>query len=218
MNRYYPVFLNIKNKNCLVVGGGRVAYRKIMQLVKSGANVKVVAPSVIEPIELLSKKGRVKIIRRAYRTSDLNGVSLVYAATNDNDVNKKIFNDTRTRHILTNIVDAPAYCDFIMPALIKKGNIVVAISTEGRAPYASVLIKKRIATLLTPEYVKLINTIIKIRGMLLEAKRSGVNIDIEDALKKIPVRRLERYIKKNDLKSLRQYIRGFQLLKKRKKD
>ncbi len=209
MNKYYPVSLNINNKDCLVVGGGNVAYRKVVQLIRSGARVKVIAPSVVGPLVKLKKQNKIELVKRPYITSDLKGIYLVYAATNDTLVNNKIFQDTRSRHILTNVVDMPAYCDFIMPAMIKKGKVTITVSTDGLAPYATVLLKKRIDKLLNTEYMELIHSIIKVRSRLLKIKKSGIKVNIEQALNKLSLGRLIRYIKENDSKSLRLYIDSF---------
>lgn len=217
MNKYYPVFLNVDKKNCLVVGGGSVAYRKIVQLIKCGAHVKVVTPQTIPHIDKLYKAHRIKLVKRTYRPSDLNGTFLVYAATDKPDINKKVFQDAKNRCILVNVVDTPIYCDFIMPAIVRKKNIMIAISTQGLAPYATVLLKKRINMLLSNDYIKLINIIISIRNSLLKIKKRGVDINIEDALNKLSIKRLSKYIKNNNLKELKQYINEFLALIKRKK-
>ena len=209
LNKYYPVSLNINKRACLVAGGGNVAYRKVLQLIRSGAIVKVVSPSVIEPIAKLSRQHKIKLVKRQYRSSDLSGMYLVYAATDDGSVNKKIFLDSRTRRILTNVVDSPAYCDFIMPAMMKKGKITITVSTDGFAPYATVLLKKRIDKLLDTEYMELIHIIIKVRSRLLKIKKSGVDLNIEHALDKLSRKKLVHYIKEDDAKSLRRYLDNF---------
>ena len=104
MNKYYPVSLNINKRACLVAGGGTVAYRKVLQLIRSGATVKVVAPSVVAPIAKLGRQQKIKLVKRRYRSSDLTGMYLVYAATDDESVNKKVYLDARARRILTNVV------------------------------------------------------------------------------------------------------------------
>lgn len=209
MNNYYPVFLNVNKKNCLVVGGGSVAYRKIIQLVKAGARVKVVAPQTITSIERLKEKHRIKLIKRVYKPSDLNGIFLVYAATNDSEVNRKVFQDAHARSIITNVVDTPAYCDFIMPAIVRKGNIVIAISTQGLAPYATALVKRRINKILSPDYIKVINIVVKLRNILLRMKKRGVDINIKDALNKLSINALSKHIKNKDSEGLKQYINKF---------
>lgn len=206
MHKYYPIALNMKGKKCLLIGGGNVAYRKVMHLLQCGADVKVVAPGVIDGIKRLAQKGRIKLVKRTYKQSDLKGMYLVYAATDDNAVNKKVFHSTRSMHTLVNVVDKPASCDFIMPAVLRRGKITITISTEGAAPYASVLLKKRIDELITREYIKLINTIIRARKRLLNRKRSGIDINIEQVLKKISLKRLAGYIKDKDNMAMNHYI------------
>ncbi|MGB9735657.1 MAG: precorrin-2 dehydrogenase/sirohydrochlorin ferrochelatase family protein [bacterium] len=201
--------MNVNKKNCLVVGGGSVAYRKIIQLVKAGARVKVVAPQTITSIERLKEKHRIKLIKRVYKPSDLNGIFLVYAATNDSEVNRKVFQDAHARSIITNVVDTPAYCDFIMPAIVRKGNIVIAISTQGLAPYATALVKRRINKILSPDYIKVINIVVKLRNILLRMKKRGVDINIKDALNKLSINALSKHIKNKDSEGLKQYINKF---------
>ncbi len=206
MHKYYPIALNMKGKKCLLIGGGNVAYRKVMHLLQCGAEVKVVAPGVIDGIKRLAQKGRINLVKRTYKQSDLKGMYLVFAATDDDAVNEKVFHATRSMHTLVNVVDKPASCDFIMPAVLRRGKITITISTEGAAPYASVLLKKRIDELITREYIKLINTIIRARKRLLNRKRGGIDINIEQVLKKISLKRLAGYIKDKDNKSMNHYI------------
>lgn len=207
--KYYPVALNVKGKNCLVAGGGSVAYRKIMQLIKSGAHVKVVAADVIKGIERLEAKGRIKLIKRKYRRADINNMFLVFAAAGDSSVNKKIFDHTRSKNILLNATDSPDRCDFIMPAVLTKGRITIAVSTGGSAPYASVLVKKRIDKLMDTEYVKLIDAVINIRSRLWTIKKQGGKINIEYMLNKLSLAQLSKCVKDNNKEVVKRYIDRF---------
>ncbi len=206
MNTYYPIALHLQGQRCLVVGGGRVAYRKTLNLLKAGAEVKVVAPSAIEPLIQLGTGKTIELVRRPFRTTDLRGVYLVFAATDDRTVNHKIYEHTRSRHILVNVVDDPDYCDFIMPAVLKKGRVTITVSTDGHAPYAAVVVKKRIDKLLNPEYMLYIQTIIRVRSRLLKMKKSGVDIHIEHVLGKLSSEKLLHYIKEKNPDLLRRYI------------
>jgi len=207
--KYYPVALNIKGKDCLVAGGGSVAYRKIMQLIKSGACVKVVAADVIKGIERLETKGRIKLIKRKYKRADINNMFLVVAATGDSSVNKKIFDHTRSKNILLNAADSPDCCDFIMPAVLTKGRITITVSTGGTAPYASVLVKKRIDKLMDTEYVKLIDAVINIRSKLWAIKKQGGKINIEYILNKLSLTQLSKCVRDNNKEAVERYIDHF---------
>lgn len=135
--KYYPVGLNIRNKDVLVVGAGRVAERKVRQLRSFGANVSVVAPRVSRYIAWLSKDGAVKLSKRMYRPSDIDGARLVIAATSDPKTNEKVSVDARKRNIFVNVVDRSALCDYISPAVIRKKGLVISVSTEGKSPELS---------------------------------------------------------------------------------
>lgn len=191
------------------MGGGPVAYRKAADLLKAGARVRVVAPHVTGGLKKLRQGGRIRLDLRPYRKSDLRGTHLVYAATDDPVVNRRIFRDTRDRHILVNVVDAPAYCDFIMPAVLRKGRITIAVSTDGAAPFASVLVKKRIDKFMGHEYIELINTVINVRTRLLSMKKKGIAIDIERALDRLSMGKLARFIRQGNRKAVRTYLDGF---------
>ncbi len=206
MNAYYPLALQIRGKRCLVVGGGRVAYRKTINLLQSGAVVKVVAPAVIRPLVILGDRKKIRIAKRPFKPADLRGVYLVFAATDDSSLNRMIYRETRSNQILVNVVDDPEYCDFIMPAVLKKGKVTITVSTDGCAPYAAVHIKKRIDKLLNPEYMQYIQTIIRVRSRLIKMKKSGTDINIEHVLDKLSAKRLLHYIKEKDPDSLRRYI------------
>ncbi|MCL4557920.1 MAG: bifunctional precorrin-2 dehydrogenase/sirohydrochlorin ferrochelatase [Deltaproteobacteria bacterium] len=209
MNKYYPIFLNIKEKKCLVIGGGSVAYRKAVHLVRSGARVMVIAPSVTGALRRLRQQGRIELRERTYRPSDLDGVYLVCAATDNSSLNRQIFHDTRSGHALVNVVDAPEYCDFIMPAVIRRNKVTIAISTDGSAPYAAVLIKERIDEMMNPEYMKLMDILIKVRSRLLRIKKGGVDVDIEREMRRLSLGRLSRNIHENDVKSIKRYTDSF---------
>ncbi|OIO35531.1 MAG: hypothetical protein AUJ74_06040 [Candidatus Omnitrophica bacterium CG1_02_44_16] len=132
--KYYPVGLNIWNKEALVVGAGRVAERKVRVLRSFGAKVSVVAPQVTRYIARLSKDGAIKLSKRIYRPSDIFGARLVIAATSDENVNKEISYDARKKSILVNVVDNAARCDFISTAIIRKRGLVVSVSTDAKDP------------------------------------------------------------------------------------
>lgn len=209
--KYYPVSLKVEGRDCLVIGGGKVAYRKVLDLLRSGAHVRVVAPDVTDAIGRLGQKGKIKLVKRPYRRSDLGRACLVYAATDEGSTNKKIFYDAQKRKMLVNVVDAPDYCDFIMPAVLRKGRVAIAVSTDGSAPYASVLIKKRIDKFIGPEYIKLINSIIDMRTRLLEMKRKGVHVNVEQALDRLSIGKLRRYIRAGNKKAMKHYRDDFVL-------
>ncbi len=209
MSRYYPIFLDMRGRKCLVVGGGSVAYRKAVQLLRSGARVRVVAPSLSSTLRKLGRRDSIDLRERTYRPSDISGSELVFAATDDSSVNRQIRRDARSSHALVNVVDASDKGDFIMPAIIKKNRITIAVSTDGTASYAAVLIKERIEKLMSPGYMKLMDAVIRVRSRLMRIKKSGVNIDIGHELKRLSLGRLSRDIRRHDTASTRRYSEDF---------
>jgi siroheme synthase-like protein len=142
--RYYPINLDVNNLPCLVVGGGKVAERKVVTLLSVGAKLIVVSPAVTPLIGRLAQKGKITHIQSRYQTAHAKGMRLVIGATGDTAVNEKVFRDAEKRGIPSNIVDCPSLCRFIVPAVIQCGDISLAISTAGAAPGITALMRKEI--------------------------------------------------------------------------
>ncbi|MDL2123668.1 MAG: bifunctional precorrin-2 dehydrogenase/sirohydrochlorin ferrochelatase [Deltaproteobacteria bacterium] len=132
--RYYPVNLDIQNRKCLVVGGGSVSTRKVMTLLECGAVVTVVSPDVAEELLELAEKKMIKLKRRPYESSDIDGMFLVIGATDNEELNRQINKDAEHQNKLCNIADRPEVCNFILPSIVNRGNLVIAISTSGKSP------------------------------------------------------------------------------------
>lgn len=137
---FIPVNLNIKNKRILVVGGGKVALHKLRTITRFTRTITIVAPKILDEIARL----RLRVIRKAYSKNYLKGVFLVYACTNDRAVNKRIRRDAHSYGILVNVADDTKLCDFISPAVYKKGAMVVSVSSEGRDVKGAVALRDRI--------------------------------------------------------------------------
>lgn len=131
---FYPAGLKIRGKNVLVVGAGAVAERKVRMLRVFGAIVRVVAPKATAYIMRLNRQGRIRWLRRGYKSSDVNGARLVVAAASDGMVNRKAARDAEKRGIWVNVVDQASACGFIAPAVIRRRGLVVAVSTDAKNP------------------------------------------------------------------------------------
>ena len=127
----YPIIVRLAGRPVLVVGGGVIALRKTEGLVASGASITVVSPDFADGFEQLE---RVTLVQRTYETADLDGMWLVVAATNDPVVQQRIFDECEARHIFCNAVDDPDRCAFILPAIVRRGPVIVSVSTQGRSP------------------------------------------------------------------------------------
>ncbi len=135
-NELYPVFLKVSNLNVLIVGGGNVGLEKLTFLLKSSPNaqVQMVAPQFLEETRQLAKKHKVTLTQESYDAKFLDGKHMVVACTDTPEVNKQIYYDCRANSILVNVADNPPFCDFYMGGIVTKGNVKVAISTNGKSP------------------------------------------------------------------------------------
>ncbi|MBN1662651.1 MAG: bifunctional precorrin-2 dehydrogenase/sirohydrochlorin ferrochelatase [Deltaproteobacteria bacterium] len=158
--KYYPVGLDIKNKKCVVIGGGDVAERKALKLLDYGADVCVVSPALTPHLKQLAGEDRIRHIHADYQADHLAGAFLVIGATDRPDVNEQISQDARARSILINIVDDPPECDFILPALLERGDLVIAILTGGNSPSLAKKLRLELEPQFGPEY----ETFLRIMG------------------------------------------------------
>ena len=135
-NELYPVFLKVNQLNVLIVGGGNVGLEKLTFLLKSSPNaqVQMVAPEFLEETEQLAKKHKVEMVKFAYDKKFLQGKHIVVACTDKPEVNEQVYNDCREQSILVNVADNPPLCDFYMGGIVTKGNLKIAISTNGKSP------------------------------------------------------------------------------------
>jgi precorrin-2 dehydrogenase/sirohydrochlorin ferrochelatase len=131
---YYPAFLNLNKKKAVVCGGGNVAERKVAALLKTGAKITVISPKITVRLEREKRKGTIKHLKRNYRKGDLNNAFIVIGATDSQEINKRIARDAP---YLVNIVDTPELCNFIVPSVVKRGHLTIAISTGGISPALS---------------------------------------------------------------------------------
>ncbi len=142
---YFPFFVDIADRECLIVGGGKIAYRKACAVLKYGAKVLVVAPEICEEFELLKKEytGAVKTWQREFTDSDTDNRFFVIAATDDEKINKKVSEICFKKNILVNTVDRKEYCNFYFPSIVKKGDIVVGVSSGGKSPVLARELRKK---------------------------------------------------------------------------
>lgn len=163
-NFYYPLFVDLRGKRVVVIGGGMVALRKIEGFLKTGARVRVVAPEIIDEIVCMPE---VEAITRNYMPEDLAGAQLVIAATDDMDTNTAVSAEADARGIFCNVVDKPELCSFIVPSVVDKGPIRIAISTGGVSPALSKKIRFEIGRLLGDEFAALAVIMGRIRPLVL---------------------------------------------------
>jgi precorrin-2 dehydrogenase/sirohydrochlorin ferrochelatase len=165
--KYYPVHLNIENRYCLVVGGGSVGTRKVETLLECGARVTVVSPVASEQLHQLQQAHKIKLEERAYQSDDLEGKFLVIGATNDEKLNRQISQDAENNNMLCNIADRPEVCNFILPSVVQRGDLVITISTSGKSPALAKKLRETLETQFGAEYAQLLVLMGAIRKRLL---------------------------------------------------
>ncbi|MBM9537206.1 bifunctional precorrin-2 dehydrogenase/sirohydrochlorin ferrochelatase [Desulfobulbus alkaliphilus] len=163
----YPVCLNISGKLCLVAGGGRVAERKVRGLLASGGRVRVVSPVVTAALKFLAEQERIEWRQKTYETADLQGVFLVFAATDLAEVQNALSRDARDAGLLINRADAPEACDFQVPASVRRGNLTLSVATNGRSPALAAMVRRRLEHDFGEEYVLLTALMARLRDDIL---------------------------------------------------
>jgi siroheme synthase-like protein len=163
VSTYYPVFLNLAGKRCLVIGGGTTAESKALALRDAGAVVSLIARELTPHLRYLTSRGELGWIARDYQPSDLEGIFLVIVATEDRAVNAAIWEEAERRGILINAVDDPIHCNFILPANYRQGDLVISVSSSGKSPALASAVRDRIAATIGPEYGQLLEILGRLR-------------------------------------------------------
>ncbi|MGE5554015.1 MAG: bifunctional precorrin-2 dehydrogenase/sirohydrochlorin ferrochelatase [Betaproteobacteria bacterium] len=152
MSRFYPVMLDLAGVDCLVVGGGRVAERKVEGLLSVGARVTVIAPRATDGLAELARAGKIQHERRPFASGDTAGYKLVIAATDDARLNAEVAGEARRRGLLANVVDCAPESNFIVPAVVRRGELVIAVSTGGSSPAQARRIREQLEGEFGPEW------------------------------------------------------------------
>lgn len=169
---YLPVFLSVRGQPCLVVGGGEVALRKVHSLMRAGAKVRVISPTLVESLLAMALEGQISHIEKRFEVSDLESFVLVVSATNDREVNKNVYEAAQLRRLPVNVVDCPELCSFIFPAIVDRSPLVIAVSTGGASPVLARAVRARLELLFPKAYGKL--------AAFAEARRAIAKTRIED--------------------------------------
>jgi siroheme synthase-like protein len=172
---YYPIFLDIEERDVLIVGGGNVCARKAETMLRYGARVTIVAPQFTEEIEAWARDAKLTLRRKTYEERDLDGASIVIASTDSEVVNEQIAHDCRARKIPVNVVDVTPLCEFIVPAIVEQGSIQIAVSTGGSSPAIARTLKEDLQRLIGPEYAE-VNDLL---GSLRDAAKKTLATDVD---------------------------------------
>jgi len=191
---YYPILLNLNRFPCLVIGGGEVAFQKVISLLRFSAEVTVLSPDLNEKLRDLLRHNQIKYIKDYYTSSYLKEYKVVVSATNNKSVNQEVSSDCEREGILLNVVDDPELCDFILPANIQRGNLTVSIASQGKAPFYAKHVKSKLDSVISPGEAEIVNLAEEFRNKLFsdaglsseEVKKRAFNafvsVDWEDII------------------------------------
>jgi len=195
MNEYMPIGLSLAKRKSLVVGGGKVALRKVNNLLDFESDVTVIAPETVDKLDYYAERNRIKLEKRPYAAGDVKGFGLVISSADDQAVNKQVYEECSEAGIPVNVVDQPDLCDVIMPAVTKRGPLTVAVSTDGAAPFLSGYIRLIMDDIFPKErwtriakYARTFREMVKVDGPDTEEERmkcfgSFLNADWKTVLK-----------------------------------
>jgi precorrin-2 dehydrogenase/sirohydrochlorin ferrochelatase len=202
----YPISLNISGKLCVVVGGGQVAERKVLSLLKAHALVRIISPQLTERLaEVMTEQSAKKTVqwwKRGYQTGDLDGALLAFAATDDHKVQGVVVADAQQAGILVNVIDAPEKCNFQVPALVRRGDLSIAVSTNGASPALAAKVRQELDRRYGDEYAVVLRLMSLLRKKICsiptincaERKRVFQNILHEDILHWIRTEQWDRLV------------------------
>jgi precorrin-2 dehydrogenase/sirohydrochlorin ferrochelatase len=204
ISEFFPVFLNLKDKLCIVIGGGKVAERKVENLLIAQAKVKLISPEVTFKLKKLAEEGKIEWEKRVYKKGDLNSAWLVIAATDNPEIQKEVFKEAEEKHIFCNVVDVPELCSFIVPSTIRRGLLTIAISTSGVSPAVARRLRETLEEIIGEEYALYLKLMKDLRKQILNLNLSPE--EKEKKLQKLALAPISRYIKYRDLKLLKVLI------------
>ena len=177
--RYYPAYLDLRERPCVVVGGGVVAERKAFSLLEAGADVTIISPDLTPKLHELSNSGKITHLKKKFIEEDISGVFLVIAATDSPVENTRVAHACKKKHALVNVAAPPEDGSFIVPSMVERGDLLIAISTSGASPALSKKIRQELEGRYGPEYELFLNKLASVRARVLE------EVPDEDARRRI---------------------------------
>ena len=194
--KQYPVNLDVERRKCVVVGGGKVAEKKVLGLLECGAEVNVISPHLVANLKELSDKRVIKYLKRAYKPGDLKGAYLVVASTNSHKVNRRVGEEARRLGILVNVVSAPSLSDFSVPAVLRRGEFMLTVSTSGKSPALSRRLRMELEEAFGDEYEAFTEILGRIRKRFRDiSPENRKRMYTEVAMSSIPLLLREKRLK-----------------------
>ncbi len=204
--KFYPVSLDISNKKCIVVGGGDVAERKVIGLLECGASVILVGKTITPGLRAMKDEGDIEHVPDDYREEHIADAFLVIGATDRDDVNERIFRDSNSKGILVNIVDEPARCDFIVPAVFRRKDLLIAISTGGKSPALARKLREGMEDKYGPEYGILLDIMGNLRRKIIA--RGGTSAENKRIFESVLDSDILRHIREEEWDKARDIVRN----------
>jgi precorrin-2 dehydrogenase len=168
MNTYYPVYIELRDQPCVVIGGGKIAEGKVESLLAAHAQVTVITPELTAQLQQWVEQKQITYLARKYQHGDLIGSFIVICATDQHEINHQVWQEASANHQLVNVVDDTPHCNFIAPSILRKGDLTIAISTSGKAPALAVRLKERLQRELGPEYERFLELASELREPLAQ--------------------------------------------------
>ena len=204
---FYPILVNLERFSCLIIGGGKVAYRKVLSLQEFKAKITIISPKICKPLLELAEKNKIQIIKSSYSKEIIKNYKIIFSATDNPDVNRNVRNDCTKEGILLNVVDNPVMCDFILPANIKRGDLTISVSSQGSAPFYTKEMKKKIDEFIPPVYSDIIEIAAKFRKQLLKSSKAESAKTKAKMFRKFTSVNWEKILAENGEKSSDYYIK-----------
>lgn len=167
MTSLFPMFIKLQGRQCLVVGAGRIGEPKIGGLLETGARIRVVALEASPAVREWAREGKLEVELRPFSTDDLDGAFLAVVATNSRTLNERVYHEAQRRGVLCNVVDVPDLCDFFYPAVVRRGDLQIAVSTSGQSPSLAQKIRQQLEKQFGPGYTDWVAELGETRKLIL---------------------------------------------------
>ncbi len=204
---FFPVLISLAKYPCLVIGGGTVAYRKVTTLQNFNAKVTVVSPKFCKPLQELSKRKKIKIIRKSYHKDQLKNFEIIFCATDNHKINLTVHEDCKAEKKLLNVADVPELCDFILPAVVKRGDLSISVSSQGKAPFYVSEVKNKLNHVFPSYYADIVDIAGHFRANVITDKKLNSSRKKNDAFNKFFEINWKKVLEKNSKKKTLEYMR-----------
>jgi precorrin-2 dehydrogenase/sirohydrochlorin ferrochelatase len=198
----YPVFIRLKNARCTVIGGGKVAARKVGMLLACGARVKVISPEVVAELDAWARDGVVEWVKRGFTKGDTEGSFMVISATDDREVNTAVAGECAARNILLNVVDQPEFCSFYVPSVVRRGPLTIAVSTEGKSPLFARKMREKLEREVPPAFGEFVEYLGVVRDKVITDHHELKG----ELLERLVDRDVLAHLEKNDIEKAKELV------------